>query len=407
MADVVDSMNDMLKVVYPDGIPDLVPNDVKLQKALGQMKESELIGDSYQPMVRLAYPSGFTHALGDGTAGAFSLNEATAGVRKKATIQGAQILLKDQMSYEDASKAVKGKRAFADAMDEMFQTMQMAAKKRLETNLYYGNSGIGIVDVYTSGDPSVTIQVAEWAAGIWTGMEGAYVDVHSGTTSTVRGTVSIVSVDVDNRKITLSGTVTSCASGDVIYWKGGYAKEMNGIYKILSNSGSLFGIDAATYGLWAGTSYTCGSAAFSFEKFKAGIAQAVNKGLSEDLLLYINPKTWDDLMADIASLRVTTDKDVKKVDIGAEQIVFHSQNGKTVIEPSYFVKEGVGFGICKSDWKRVGSTDWTFNTPGFGGKMFFHLTGNAGVESRAYTNQAVYCNRPARSLLFTGIVNSD
>lgn len=407
MADVVDGMNDALKVVYPDGIPDLVPNDVKLQKFLGGLKQAELIGDSYQPLIRLAYPSGFTHALGDGTAGAFSLNDATAGVRKKAKIQGAQILLKDQLSYEDAGKAVKGKRAFVSATQEIFETMQLAGRKRLETDLYYGGKGIGIVDTYTSGDPSITIQVGEWAAGVWTGMEGAYLDVMSGTTSTVRGTVSIVSVDVDNRKITLSGTVSGAAQNDVIYWKGGYGKQMSGVHAILANSGSLFNIDAGTYSLWAGTSYDCGSAAFSFEKFKAGVAKAVNKGLSEDLQLYINPKTWDDLMSDVAALRETTDKDVKKVDIGAEQIVFHSQNGKTVIEPSYFVKEGYGFGICKSDWKRIGATDWTFNTPGFGGKMFFHLTGNAGVEVRAYTNQAIYSNRPARSVLFTGIVNSD
>jgi hypothetical protein len=180
---------------------------------------------------------------------------------------------------------------------------------------------------------------------------------------------------------------------------------MNGVHKILSNTGSLFNIDASTYMLWQGTTYDVSSAAFSFEAFKAGVGAAVNRGLSEDLDLFVNPLTWDDLMADIAALRVTTDKDVKKVEVGAEQLVYHSQNGKTTVQPSYFIKGGYAFGICKSDWKRIGATDWTFNTPGMGGKMFFHLTGNAGVEVRAYTNQAIYSSKPARSILFKNIVN--
>lgn len=405
MADVVDSMNDALKVVYPDGIPDLVPNDVKLQKLLGSIKQAELIGDSYQPLIRLAYPSGFTHALGDGTAGAFALNSATAGIRKKAKIPGAQILLKDWLSYEDAAKAVKGKRAFVDATQEMFETMQLASKKRTESELWYGSMGVGVVSAYTSGDPSITISAAEFAPGIWAGLENCNIDIMSGSTATVRGTVAISKVDIANRKIYLAATVSGTAANDVIYFQGAYGTEMSGVHKILSNTGSLFSIDASTYMLWQGTTYDVGAAAFSFEAFKAGVGAAVNRGLSEDLDLFVNPLTWDDLMADIAALRVTTNKDVKKVEVGAEQLVYHSQNGKTTVQPSYFIKGGYSFGICKSDWKRIGACDWTFNTPGMGGKMFFHLTGNAGIEVRSYTNQAIYSSKPARSILFKNIVN--
>lgn len=406
MASVIDSLNDFHKEVYPDGVKDLIPNDCKLQKELGPIKESELIGDAYRPAIRLAYPSGFTHALGDGSEGAFDLNDATTGVRKKAQVRGAQILLRDQMSLEDAAKAVKGKRSFVDATAEMYESMQLAAKKRLETELFHGGQGIGILSAYTSGTPSITFTAASWAAGIWTGMEGAEIDVHDVNTSTVRDTIKIVSVDVENRVVTIDGTVSGASAGDYVYFKGQYGKQMVGVHGILSNATNLFGINAGTYSLWAGSQYAVGSAALSFNKFKEGVTVAVNKGLNEELLLFVNPSTWDNLIEDVASLRTLDKSEVKKVDIGAEELHYHSQNGLTKVIPSYFVKGGFAYGICKRDWVRIGSTDWTMNVPGFGGKMFHQLETKAGVEMRSYTNQAIFSHRPARSILFTGIVNS-
>lgn len=406
MADAIDSLNNLHKEVYPEGVKDLIPNDCKLQKELGGIKESELIGDSYRPAVRLAYPAGFTHALGDGSEGAFTLNDATTGVRKKAQVRGAQIILRDQMSLEDAAKAVKGKRSFVDATSEMYESMQLAAKKRTEVELFHGGQGIGILTSYASGTPSITMTAASWAAGIWTGMEGATIDVHNANTSTVRGSVQIVSVDVATRTVTISSTVSGATSGDYVYFKGQYGKQMNGVHSILANATSLFGIDASTYSLWAGSSYAVGSAALSFAKFKAGVTKAVNMGLNEDLLLFVNPGAWDNMIEDVASLRTIDKSEAKKVEFGTQELYYHSQNGVTKVIPSYFVKEGFAYGLCKRDWKRIGSTDWTMNIPGFGGKMFHQLETKAGVEMRSYTNQAIFCHRPARSILFTGIVNS-
>lgn len=421
MADAVDSLNNLLKEVYPDGVPDLVPNSAKVQKEISFKKE-DLIGDSYRPAVRLAYPSGFTHALGDGSEGAFALNDATSGTRLKAKVQGAQIVLKDQISYEDASRAVKGKRAFVDATAEIFESMMLAGRKRLESVLLYGGSSDGIGELDTSSNvnsttTTVTFLTSDFAAGIWLGLEGASLDIYKSSDDSklsANAAFVISSVNVDARTMTITGNSTDISaldthlgSGDAyIHFYGAKGKEMKGIDAIQANSSTLFNINASTYSLWAGTSYSV-SGAMSFAAFKKGLTKAVNKGLDEDAVLFVNPGAWDDILDDIAALRRTDKSEVKKVDIGAEEICFYSQNGKTKIIPHNFVKEGLAHLIVPRDWKRIGSRDWSFESPfGGQGKMFFHLETKAGVECRSYTDQAIICMKPARSVRFTGIVNN-
>lgn len=405
MADVVENLNALHKEVFADGVPDLVPNSAKVQQEIKFDKQKEL-GLKYVQPVRLAYPSGFTHAIGDGTAGAFSLNDATTGAVKRAEVTAYQLLLKDQMDLETAAKASSaGSKSFKSASAFFYEGMQKAIRKRMETQLLWGAAGLGVVGTYTSGDPSITLTAASWAPGIWAGLEGTYIDVHSGSTSSVRGTVSIVAVDIENKKLTLSGTVTSCAANDVVRFKGAYGKEMSGLSQILSNTGSLFGVDASVYSLWKATSYAV-SAAASFGAIKKGLAKGVGKGLDEDCLLLVNPGGWDDIMTDVAAMRRTDKSEVKKVEVGAEEIVFHSQNGMTRIVASIFMKEGNAMAITPDHWKRLGAADVTFGTPGFGDDMFFPLPSNAGIEARAYSHQAIFCEAPAKNVLFTGIVNS-
>lgn len=415
MSDVVENLNSLAKEVFGQGVPDLVPNGIKLQKDMPFSAKQAQMGLKYVQTVRLAYPSGFTHALGDGTAGAFNLGDSIGGVQKRAEISGAQILLRDQMSYEDAAKCASGRESFKEGTAFFLEGMQKAFRKRLEVELLYGAQGLGTISgtPATSGSNKViTITTAQWAAGIWSGFEGMQVDAYNGA-SLVNSNAALVlvSTDVVNRKITVSGNATdlgNLASGYTLYYRGAYGAEMTGIHGILNNTGSLFGIDAGTYSLWSATQYAPSSGALTFAKVKKGLALSVSKGLDEDIDLYMSPGAWDDVLTDIAALRKTDKSEVKKVEIGAEEIVFHSQNGMTRLVPSMYIKEGFAYGLVspKSYWKRVGAQDVTFKNPGFGDQMFFQLQTKAGVESRAYTHQAVFCEAPCKNLLISNIVNS-
>lgn len=404
MADVVENLNVMHKEVYPGGVPDLIPAIAKIQNDI-KFDKQEMLGSQYVQPVRLALPGGFTHALGDGTAGAFTLNDSKAGTQAKALVTGCQILLRDQMSYEDAAKATGGKKSFAEGTKFFYEGMQKSMRKRIEIELLYGNSGIGTLSAYTSGTPSITITLSQWAPMIWTGCEGTEIDVMSGTSGTVRGTVTIVSVDPETRIVTISGTVTGATANDVVYFKCGYGNEMSGIHKIMSNTGSLFNISAATYAQWKSSNLAV-TGALSFNAVKKAITKAVGKGLMEDIKLYVNHGGWDDIASDIASLRTLDKSEVKKVDIGAEEIVYHSQNGKVEIISHPMVKEGNAYGLVAANWKRIGSADVVMGAPGFGGEPFFHLATKAGIEARSYTNQAIFSEMPATSFYISGIVNT-
>lgn len=407
MADVVESLNSYAKEVFgTDGPKDLVPNQNKLQKEI-PFKFKEAYGLKYVETIRLGYPSGFTHQAADGTGGAFTLNDATQGTRKRIEIQGEQILLKDQFSYEDGARIAKGgKRAFAAFQSEMFEPMQRSMRKRLETQLLYGASGLGKVETYTGGDPSIVITQATWAEGIWAGMEGAAIDIYDGA-SQKGTTINIVSVDLENRKLTLSGTVSGAGAGNDVYWDAAKGEEMSGVQKILENSTSLFGVDASVYTLWKASSKALSSAPLSFGAVKKVIAIAYNKGLDDDVCLFVSPESWDDMNTDLSALRRTDKNDVKKLDVGHNEMVYHSQNGQTKIVPSNFMKKGMAFGLCKKDWIRVGASDVTFNTPGMPSEKLFHnLETKAGIECRSYTNQGIFCRRPAASFIVTGIVHN-
>lgn len=65
----------------------------------------------------------------------------------------------------------------------------------------------------------------------------------------------------------------------------------------------------------------------------------------EDLKVYVNPKTWDDMMTDLAALRRLPDTKYEKYSIGAQAIEYFAQNGKAEIVPCGFVKEGYAFGL--------------------------------------------------------------
>ena len=405
MADVVETLNAMHKVAYPDGVPDLVPNMAKIQQDI-KFQEAVKLGAYYEQPVRLAMPGGFTHAKGDGTAGAFSLNDSIGGTQSKAQVYAYQILLRDQMSYEDAGKAVKGKQSFINGTEFFYAGLKKSLRLRTEKMILYGNVGIGTVGTYTSGDPSITITTAEWAPQLWAGTEGSFIDVMSGTSSTVRGSVSITKVDIDNKKIWLSGTVTGATANDAIYFTGNYGKEMLGIHNIMTNTGTIFNIDAGTYSLWKPSNVALSSAALSFSAIKKAVSKAVGKGLDEDVTLYCNPGGWDDLSSDIAALRTLDKGDVKKVDLGSEEIVYHSQNGKIEIKAHPMVKEGYAYGLCTPYWNRVGVVDQVMGAPGFEGAPFFHLPTKAGVEARAYTNQSIFPEMPGTSFYISGIVNS-
>jgi hypothetical protein len=134
----------------------------------------------------------------------------------------------------------------------------------------------------------------------------------------------------------------------------------------------------------------------------------VEKGLDSDVSVFVNPRSWADLLTEQAALRMYDQSyRTSESENGSQEITFHGQNGKVEIVPSIYVKGGYCYVLAMEDFMRVGSTDITFRRPGQGDDFFRELENNAGYELRAYTDQAVFCMAPGRSTLVANITNSN
>lgn len=412
----------LFKEVYGDDIAKLIPEQAKFQEAVKFSDQEKELGNKYHQPVLLSRSHGFTYAAVD--SGAFALNDHVAPQMKDAQVQGSQILLREAIGYDVAARASKGgKKAFRKSTEMLVEEMRDSMAYRLELSLLYGGKPVAKVlgSANTSGTVTVLqITVADWALGIFAGSENCKLDAYESDGSTqinANAALVITAVDFDDRKLTVSGNATDIADLDTyissnasvtqLYFYGARGNEMSGLDAIVTNTGTLFNISASSYNLWKGNSYSCGSAALTMAKILGGIAKSVERGLMEDVVCFLNPNTWANVQSDLAALRrydgsYSSDKATN----GSKEIEFFGMNGSIKLVSHSMVKQGEAFAFPAKRLRRIGAIDVTFTTPGRGDEIFLQMPNNAGFELRCYTDQALFCERPAWLVKFTSIVNS-
>jgi len=309
---------------------------------------------------------------------AFNLNSAVAGAVKDATVKGNPAVLRSLLGYVAAQRALQGgNKAFKDNTKFLIGNMLRSFCKKLEIELFYGQMGYATVASVAAN--VITITTAEWAPGIWSGAEGMPIEIRDTTGATIRGEAVVSSVDLDARTVTVNAAPAGLVSTDVIWHKGAYGNEFAGVHKILSNTGSLFGISAASYSLWKGNSYSAASASLSLAKVEKAVVLGCQKGLEGDVTAFVSLKGWTDLLTEQAALRsYDSSYSSSKVVNGGKAIEFFGVNGGVImIEPSIYVKEGYSFILSLEDFMRIGSTDVTFKSPGGDGEYFRHVENSA------------------------------
>jgi hypothetical protein len=388
-----------------------MPKNLRFQNDINFVPSSQMPGNYFNQPVVVKHEHGFTYAAAG--AGAFSVNASVPGQIKNAQVVGSQMLLESVLDYESAARASSGgKRAFVQATKYLVENMWQSSRKRLEIDLLYGQMGLGIISNVATN--VFTITTAEFAPGIWAGMEGASIETFATGLATQRtNAATITAVDLEARTITVDTAPTGTVATDVIFFEGQIEatptyNTMAGIHKIMTNAGSLFGIDAATYSLWKSNTLAISPAAnLSFEAVQKLIARAVGKGADTEFVLYVNPSTWATLLSDQAALRRHGDPNKStKYTLGSENIEFFSQVGKVTIKASIYVKEGYAYLLSPPKFHRIGATDITFRLPDRGDEFFFHLDNKAGYALRTYSNQAIFSECPGVCGYLSGISNA-
>lgn len=408
----IGNLNGFFKDTWESQLNVLIPDGVKILNKISFMPKEKMPGNLFHCPVVLGLEHGVT--FGSETDDYMSLNSPIAGSIKDATVRGAPMILRSILGYTAASRAAQGgQAAFMDATKFLVANMLRSITKKLEIEMLYGKMGYGVVDAAGLVGSDVVIKTSEWASGIWAGAENLEVDFFTG--NTLSGQAVISAVDLAARKLTLTASGIGLAgilAGDVIFPKGyksgATLKSFLGVHAIMKETSSLYNIDCTKTSLFKGNIYDASGAALSFTKLNLAAARAVEKGLEGALWVLVNPRTWANLMNDQAALRkYDASYSSEKVELGSKAIKFYSQNGELEIEPSIYVKEGYAYMLSIADFSRIGSTDVTFKRPGQGDQFFRDMENASGYELRCFSDQALFCSAPGRSVLIENIVNAN
>ncbi len=400
----------MYKEQYGNTLNDVVPTSSVVYDRIGFDTDAKL-GDSWRQSVTLTMEHGCTYNGSGG--GAVALATPVPATIVEGNSSGFEMIMSARMTYAAASRATSTKYAFKQGWGTLLLNLRKASMKRAELTFLRGQLGLGVVESNTTG--ALLITAASWSPTTFAGMEGALLEAWTGVTSTETQhdtTLTISAVSFSARTVTVTGTSSSVVPGDVLYFKGARTasafNEGVGLLKIAKNTGSLFGIDAATYALWGGNTKSSFTVP-TMGRFLDAATLAVDKGLDEKVFLDVNPKTWEIMNADLSAQRVYDGSYKKeKAENGAQRIAYYGQMGEMEVSTHPFLQRGEAVLYPKTPYKRIGSADVGMGVPGLnnGGEerdVFFHIEASNSVEARTFMDQSMFCDSPSTSVYISGI----
>ncbi len=372
-------------------------------------EKGEAIGEAYVLAVTLTKEGGFQYAPSMGSNAVPANPTPIAATILHAKIQSYAIYLASQLAYSAAARAAaQGKAAFKSAYAAVLQNMKFSHQYRLECSLLYGRDGLGVVFSNTSG--VLLLTEASFAPGIWgAGLKGNIITAWTATTETATqhdGSLTVDEVDISARTVTVTGTNSSVVQNDVLYFLNSRTStawnECAGLYRILTNTGSLFDIDAADYDSWKAQSLDQGGQV-SLTGIMRLMAKCQSYGL-ERALLFIAPVRFADLAADEAALRRYMDAG-SKAKRGPNSITYSMGGVEVDIMAHPLLKLGHAFLLPESQVHRIGSTDVTMALPGSNEELSVQVSNLTAIEFRSMSDQAIFIEVPARAGLLYGLTS--
>lgn len=428
-ADTLTTLNGLVKNRYADSVVNVVPNFAKILK-MTKFSKKDRLGNTYNQPVILSNEQGITFGNSSSTL-PLALNSSIAMTMQNASLSSEFFALRGQIGVDAIIRTSSKDQAIEDALELLVTNMVESMSEYIESVLLYGTVGLGstgTVAFVNNSATSETVTVQDFAPGLWAGKEGAQVNFYNGASLVSSGTDSVFTITGVSYNATTPASSTMTVSGSAtgitalnalsgtnlkIYWNGvgGAAGcEFPGIAAVAANTGTLYGVNAANYSLWNGTSFSCNSAPLTFGKLQEAIAVAVSKGLNEKAHVLVSPVTWANLLNDQAGLRRYTGSTEAKFQNGAEELSYFSSNGELVIVPHAMIKPTEAYIVpdLEKRWKRIGSVELAFN-PGVEDpeKYFVMLQNSLGYETRLVSDTSLFLETaPARCVYLNSIVNT-
>lgn len=405
----------LYKEVYGDNIIRLIPDFARITKK-SKFQTKKKVGKSFHQPVELQDEQGFTYST-DG--GSFKLNPSVSMEMRDASIKPAQIAVRYRIAMDAAERAIGGgARAFRSATELQYKNVMRSFGKRLELSLIYGSKPLigeaSAIAVTSATLTTLTIPQAEWSF-MWAGMEGVALNFYDGAALVSSGDDAIFtlkSVDLRNRQLVIEGTATGSTALQAVspaadlngWFLNSKGQQMRGLHDVFTNTGELYGIDASEWAMWRTPQVDFNGDPLNFQNIIEAMVEPVGRGVTGKYCIYLSPRNWSKLANDAAALRrVDQSYKTTKIDMGTQSIEYYYQGGPISIESHLFVKDGHFFGMPEGTdvMKRIGSTEVTSANPKIKGAtsaMFYMLPENMGFESRMYTDQSLFFQKPAHGI---------
>lgn len=384
-------------------ISQIVPMTADILRSV-KFKADLALGASAEFDVQLAPELGFSQ----GTANA-SLNGAITQATARASVTGYSLVLQSQVSYDAITRAKSSDTAFASFSDSKFIPMVDSFRMREEYHALLGrDQGLGKVTANAAG--VLTISEDTWIPALASSLVGAVITAWtSKMTATAaagsqhNGDLTVSAVSLANRTITVTGTNAAVVANDYLYFKGDYTVTSRiGLLAIAQNSGSLFGISAATYPLWSGNTYSLGTSAITLGKILQGAAKAAEKGcVGKKLVCSVPVSAFQSLVADEAALVQYGANKSKSAENGFEYLTFLGASGTIEVKPHLFIPDGAAL-IWSPEYTYVIGSQEASAQIAKDGDMIFDLESSMAKEMRMFSDTCgVFCERPGFMVYMT------
>lgn len=394
-------------------------------------------GESFNPSVTLSHENGYTLT---GIDNLVSFNPVASGAVKQASIQGHEMWVLSGIHTQAMQRAAKAGEAAFQEVTANRVAANLASHMRLREFLaLYGRDayGLGRVSFY-SGDfrgvtfadgdgtiggiaftaginavsKAIAIHPADIASGIWIGSEGMPVAQIVNATGAIadggdaHGTV--VSVNIRSGYIIVDFdpvSATSIDSHSIKLIGQNLDYDMVGASTILQNTGTLFGINSATYDLWKGTNISLANKKLTFSKLLGILEEACDMGLDKDVEVQVPFESWVDLVDEQVALRsIDSSYSKDKGVMGVKELEYYFVNGKLKVVPNRFIRRGHALVLAEGDWHIYGSqTEPSLKVAGSDESMVNAAISSNVFEFKTVSNSQVFCHAPRRSILIKDI----
>lgn len=402
---------------------------------------SKQVGDSYTEAIVLGNEVGYS-IIGN-TTEVTNISPAAAAAVKQAVASPCITVLRSVIPWAMITRSEHSEGAFISVMKYIVKNHILSHKKFVDILKYTGRdttkllgrvayftatyrgvsftNGTGTLPstafgsiAFTNGVNTagkyVLLQPGDNASGFWVGMQGVKL-LELTAALGVAATSKVVSYDSKNGVLQLDTTpVPATATGSHLLAYEGMelGLEMIGIRKILTNTGTLFGISATQYPLWRANQKDLAGTRLTLDKLTDIVADTANaSGLYGAIDVIVNNRTLATLITDENALRkYDASYSAEKYQRGARSLEFLFGDITLKIQTSRYIFEGdaVLLNNVADAWTCSGSSDITMELPGVPtGKLMNNLESQTGFAFHTFADTYIMCREPAKQTIIYGI----